>query len=227
MPVWREFVKRVAYLRRRDQFDRELDDEFRTHIEMRADDWEREGLTREAALQRARRDFGSRARMAEDTRAAWQFRWIEDLARDLRYGTRMLGKSPGFTAVAILSLGIGVAATSVMFTVVNALILQPPDIPRPNEVVVLVPTARDDAGTTLSYPDYADVRDRNQSFQAVTAFAAISTGFAPRPGVPPRVRNGKLVTGNFFSVIGARPALGPCFQRPSSGLRVAMTRSPS
>jgi len=57
MPVWREFVKRVAYLRRRDQFDRELDDEFRTHIEMRADDWEREGLTREAALQRARRDF--------------------------------------------------------------------------------------------------------------------------------------------------------------------------
>ena len=211
MPVWREFVKRVAYLRRRDQFDRELDDEFRTHIEMRADDWEREGLTREAALQRARRDFGSRARMAEDTRAAWQFRWIEDLARDLRYGTRMLGKSPGFTAVAILSLGIGVAATSVMFTVVNALILQPPDIPRPNEVVVLVPTARDDAGTTLSYPDYADVRDRNQSFQAVTAFAAISTGFAPRPGVPPRVRNGKLVTGNFFSVIGARPALGHLF----------------
>src|SRR6516165_837542 len=148
MPVWREFVKRVAYLRRRDQFDRELDDEFRTHIEMRADDWEREGLTREAALQRARRDFGSRARMAEDTRAAWQFRWIEDLARDLRYGTRMLGKSPGFTAVAILSLGIGVAATSVMFTVVNALILQPPGIPSSNEVVALVSTARESGPVT-------------------------------------------------------------------------------
>jgi predicted permease len=211
MSAWREMLRRLAYWRRRDRFDRELDEEIRFHLETRADDLQRTGLTRPAALQWARREFGSRVRAREDVRAAWQFRWLEDLARDLRYGTRMLARSPGFTAVAILSLGIGVAATSVMFTVVDALMLQPPAIPRANEVVAVASTARDAGGVTLSYPDYADVRDRNQSFQAVAAFTAVSTGLAPRPGAEPRVKDGKLVTDNFFSLIGARPALGRTF----------------
>lgn len=211
MTTWREIVQRLAYLRRRDQFDRELHEEIQFHIDMRADDLERAGLTREAALQQAYREFGSRARVGEETRSAWQFGWLEDLVRDLRYGTRMLGRSPGFATVAIFSLGIGVAATSVMFTVVNGLLLQPPAIPRSNDVVALISTARDSGGAGVSYPDYAAVRDRNQSFQGTAAFAAISTGLAPKRGAEPHVRSGKLVTANFFSVIGVRPALGRAF----------------
>ena len=211
MTTWREIVQRLAYLRRRDQFDRELHEEIQFHIDMRAEDMERGGLTREAALQQAYREFGSRARVGEETRSAWQFGWLEDLIRDLRYGTRMLGRSPGFTTVAIFSLGIGVAATSVMFTVVNGLLLQPPAIPRSNDVVALVSTARDSGGVAVSYPDYAAVRDRNQSFQGIAAFAAISTGLAPRRGAEPHVKSGKLVTANFFSLIGARPELGRTF----------------
>jgi predicted permease len=215
VPTWREIVQRLAYLRRGDRFDRELDEEMQFHIDMRAEDLERDGLTRDAARRQAFREFGSRARIGEDTRAAWQFRWLEDLALDLRYGTRMLRRSPGFTTVAILSLGIGVAATSVMFTVVNGLLLQPPGIPSSNEVVALVSTARESGPVTVSYPDYAAIRDRNQSFQGVAAFGSFSTGLAPKRGAEPHVKSGKLVTASFFSLIGARPELGHAFPENS------------
>src|SRR5277367_786535 len=178
MSVWKEILRRAGYLSRRSQFDQELDDEIRFHIETGAEELEREGMPPEAAQERARREFGPRARVSEDTRSAWQFQWIEDLWRDLTHGARAFGKSPGFTAVAVLSLGIGVGANYVMFTFVDALLLQPPKVPRPNEVVAVVSTARDSDAVAVSYPDYAAVRDRSQSYQDLAAFSAVSTGLA-------------------------------------------------
>ncbi len=203
-------LRRIRYLGRRERFDHELDDEIRFHIESRAEELEREGVPAQEALQRARREFGSRVRLREDSRAAWQFQWIEDLWRDLRYGVRSFAKSPGFAFVVILSLGIGVAANYVMFTVVDSLLLRPPEIPHANEVVALVSTAKANAGA-LSYPDYAAVRDRNQSFQDLAAFTPVSAGFAAAPGAQPRVKDGKLVTANFFSLIRVKPELGRSF----------------
>ncbi len=213
MSDWKEILRRVGYLVRRSQFDRELDDEVQFHIETRAEELQLEGVPPAEALQRARREFGPRARVSEDTRGAWQFQWIEDLWRDLGYGTRTFAKSPGFTAVAVLSLGIGIGANCVMFTVLDSLLLQPLKVPRPNEVVALVSTARDSSDAAVSYPDYAVVRDRSQSFQTLAAFQSVSTGLAPGPDTVAKVKDGKLVTDTFFNLLGVQPELGRAFAR--------------
>jgi hypothetical protein len=134
MSAWNELLRRVQHLHRQSQFERELDDEIQFHIESRAEELQAEGVPVHEALQRARREFGPRARSAEDSRAAWRFQWLEDLWRDLGHAARIFAKSPGFTAVAVLSLGIGVGATYVSFAVVDGTLLRPPRIPRPNEV---------------------------------------------------------------------------------------------
>jgi macrolide transport system ATP-binding/permease protein len=219
-------LRRIRYLGRRERFDRELDDEIRFHIESRAEELQREGVPAQEALERARREFGSRVRLREDSRAAWQFQWLEDLWRDIRYGMRAFAKSPGFAFVVILSLGIGVAANYVMFTVVDSLLLRPPQIPRANEVVALVSTTKESNGGGLSYPDYTAVRDRNQSFRDLAAFTPVTAGFAASPGSEPRVKDGKLVSVNFFSLIGVRPELGRSFaageEQTSGNDRVAI-----
>ena len=93
MSAWKELLRRAGYLTRRAQFDRELEDEIRFHIDARAQELRQDGVPSEVAEQRARREFGSRARVSEDTRAVWQFGWIEDLGRDLRYGARALARA--------------------------------------------------------------------------------------------------------------------------------------
>ena len=204
MSLW----SRISYLGRRSQFDRELEDEIRFHIETRAEELQDEGIPAQEALARARREFGPRARSAEDSRAAWRFQWLEDFWRDLVYGTRAFAKAPSFTAVSILSLGIGVGATYVMFAVVDTASLRQPNIPHPSEIVALVSMARDSNAAAISYPDYIAVRDRSPSFQGLAAFTALSAGLAPHPGAVARVKDGKLITPNFFSVLGVRPEMG-------------------
>ncbi len=211
MSAWKETLKRSWYLGRRSRFDEELGDEIRFHIETRAEELQREGLPQVEALERARREFGPRARVSEDSRSAWQFQWLEDFRRDLSYAARAFAKNPGFTSVAMISLGIGVGANCAMFSIVDATLLRPPRVPRPNEMVALVSTTKQSAPSTVSYPDYVDVRDRNRSFQGLAAFTAVTTGFAAHAGVEPRVKDGKLVTANFFDVLGVGPERGRPF----------------
>src|ERR1700689_2813148 len=100
MAPLKEILRRARYLGRRSQFDQELDDEVQFHIETRAEELEKTGVPSDAAREQARREFGPRARMSEDTRRAWQFPWLEDLWRDLGYPVRASAKRPGFTAIA-------------------------------------------------------------------------------------------------------------------------------
>src|SRR5215467_14226390 len=116
MKLLDEIMRRAGYLGRRRQFESELDEEVRFHLESRAEELEQQGMTRREAMDRARQEFGPKARMQEESRAAWQFQWIEDFWRDAVYGARAFAKSPGFTIAAILSLGIGVGANCVMFS---------------------------------------------------------------------------------------------------------------
>ncbi len=148
-------------------------------------------------------------------RSMWAWAWLERLWQDLRYGRRMLARNPGFTLVAVLSLGIGIGANSAMFSLADALLLRPLPVLRPSEVVTVAARAQGyilDRLGLCSYRDYLDYRDQSKSFAGLVAYRLNTFGFSPAPDVLPQMKLGTLVTGNFFRVMGVEPELGRSFR---------------
>jgi predicted permease len=175
------------------------------------------GMAPDEARSAARRKLGPVLRVKEDTRAAWGWMWLERLGQDLRYGLRMLAKNPGFTAVAVISLAVGIGANCAMFSFADALLLRPLPVAHPGEVVtvgsILNLGSRDfGANLSASYPDYSDFRDRSKSFDGLVAFKDYTAGLATEPDALPRLKLGMVVTGNFFRVMGVEPELGRGFR---------------
>jgi predicted permease len=132
----------------------------------------------------------------------------------IKHAFRVLRKDPGFTAVAIFSLAIGIGATSAMFSFADAVLLRPLPVMKPDGVVA-VTTAESSAfsaNTAISYPDYADLRDRNRSFDGLVAASYGQFGFSPNLRTLPRMKLGLFVSGNLFRVLGVEPALGRGFR---------------
>src|SRR3954452_7719514 len=137
MSLFTELRNRVAYLLGRSRFDLELDAELKFHLETRADELEAAGLTRAAALSQARREFGPPARMTEDTRSAWQFRRLEDLAADLRYATRGFRRNPAFSLTAIACLALAIGANTTIFSLTNEALFSRPSVRDPQSLIAI------------------------------------------------------------------------------------------
>src|SRR5687768_11986603 len=144
---------------------------------------------------------------------------VETFWQDLRHGARMLAKNPGFAAVSILSIALGVGANTAIFSMADALVFRPLDVPRATEIVALsgnntavTSNSGFGANRNVSYQDYRDVRDRARSFEGLFAYRVVLTGFAARPGEPTQQMLGQGVSGNFFRVLGVAPALGRTFR---------------
>ncbi len=152
-----------------------------------------------------------------DARSFWAWAWLERLWQDIRYGRRMLAKSPGFTLVAVLSLGIGIGANSSMFSFADALLLRPLPVLRPSEVIT-VASHSNNAGFVqdrlgfLSYRDYLDYRAQSKSFRGLAAYKLDTFGFSASPEAQPHMTMGMEVTGDFFRVMGVEPELGRSFR---------------
>ncbi len=131
--------------------------------------------------------------------------------KELRQAFRLLAKNPGFTAIAVLSLALGIGANSAIFSFADALMLRPLGVPEPGKVFTVTTSTPDDPFGSASFPDYRDLRDKSQSFESLAADRIYTFGFAPSPGVQPQMRLGYLVSDNFFRTMRVQPVLGRAF----------------
>jgi len=188
-----------------------MDEELRAHIRDRADDLERSGLPRGDAERCARIEFGGYQRYKEECREAAGVRWIETAVQDAGFGLRMLRKSPGFTAVAVLTLALGIGANTAIFSVVYAALLRPLPYLQPSRLITLneVRTELDARFWDASYPDYLDWKSQSKTFPSLAGFTG--DGFVLRGAGEPQLVVAAQVTTNFFSTLGVRPLLGRDF----------------
>ncbi len=210
-----DLLFRLRALFRRKSMEAELDEELRAHFENQVERYVGSGLPREEAARRVRLEFGGLDEVKEECRDARGVKFIETTIQDLRYGLRMLVKNPGFTAVAVLSLGLGIGANTTIFTIVNALLFRLPAIAEPNRLLEVWNQNQQGSGLEhylpLAYPDYLHYRDYNLVFSGLAAFDGDPrmTSWS-RAGQGERAQCG-LVSGNFFDVLGVKAALGRTF----------------
>jgi predicted permease len=191
--------------------DSELSAEIREHLEERVEELVADGMTRSAAAAQARREFGNVALVEEDSRQVWRWQWLETLAADFRYASRTLRQSSGFTAIVILTLALGIGATTAIFSVVNAVLIRSLPFPHPNELVDISErsTMFDFMNLGLSLPDIADVRTSAPALQYTSAYNFNTREFGG-DGKPERV-SALDVDANFFSVLQIKPLVGRFF----------------
>jgi putative ABC transport system permease protein len=188
----------------------ELNEELRSHLTLAEREEMQSGRARDDARASSHREFGSIALAEEVTRDTWGSRWLADLAQDLSYASRTLRKTPGFTAVAILTVALGIGASTAIFSVVKAVLLNSIPYHDPQQLVTLAEsTSKDSHPVTLSYGAVEDWKPRQHDFSTIALFSEWTptlTGSAS-----PQLILGMRVTRNFFETLGFQPAIGRGF----------------
>jgi predicted permease len=207
--VWKRFRQRLRYFARHSERQRLLWEEMDFHVESMAHDMVEEGMSEQEARAAARRKFGNMTQKSEEARATWIAHWMSDLAQDVRHAYRGMRRDAGFAAFAILIAGLGIGASSTVFSVVNALLLRPLPFRDPGRLVFI--TNGDDFTSTQT-EHYADLRESNRSFSDLAAFAGYGVGDRQLSGSgEPERLTSVPVTENFFAVLGVQPAIGRWF----------------
>src|SRR5215211_143637 len=203
----------------RRQHEEQLENELRHHLDLHASDLISQGYSPEEAQRQAHLALGGPEQVKELCRDARGTRWLNDLVRDLRYAVRILAKQPGFTLVAVLTLGLGIGVNAAILSAVNGFILRPLSADRPEELFAPHWGRKADAQVwdRFSYANYLDVREQNKSFTDLCAFTWASAGMSAGEGhnavggERADVVWGELVSGNYFDVMGVKPILGRGF----------------
>jgi predicted permease len=204
---------RLRSLFRRRHVEQELNEELQFHLEKKIEEGIANGLSRKEARYAAVRAMDGLELRKEEMRDMRRIRWLTDFLDDARYAVRGLGRTSGLTAFVVITLALGIGMTSATFSMVDALIFRPYPVPHPSGVVTLASTTRDSNLDDFSYREYLDIRDKTNSYEGVIAYADMeAVGFSAEPGVPPRIRGGMMVSGNYFHVLGVEPRLGRGFR---------------
>ncbi len=199
-----------ALFRRRKPVD-DLEEEIRAHLEMEEQENLEAGMSPEEAHYAALRRFGNVALTQERSREMWGWNSVETLWQDVRYGLRMLAKNPGFTAVAVITLALGIGTNTTFFSIIDGLLLRPPaNVVAPERLVALYQTvAKGGVGGYMpvwSYPDYLYYRNRNAVFSEVAAYSPTPVSIGVEGSNEQTV--GDIVSGNYFMALGTKAFLG-------------------
>jgi hypothetical protein len=198
----------VSALFHRSRIEKEIEEELHAHIQDRANDLERSGVPRAEAERRARIEFGGREKYKEEIREAQGAHFLETLICDVRYGLRMLRKSPGFAIVAILTLALGIGANTAIFTMTNGLMLRTLPVQDPGRLVELLHQyPGEPAFNGFSWDAYQTIRDGNHVFADVIV-AGMNFFTIRGDKLEPQTVFGGGVGGTFFQALGVRPAAG-------------------
>jgi predicted permease len=208
MTFLRVLISRVRALFAAPQLDRDLDDELRSHIEMETEANVHRGMTPAEARRRALLEFGGVTQTAEVYREARAVAWVDALLQDIRYALRGFRRAPGFTTVAILSLGLGIGVNTTLFSLVNMLILRPLPVKDPGQLVTFSSQQKGSFPMPVfSYPDYRDIREQTAgTLSGILAYCDGLDGLSA-DGHADRVIT-HYVTGNYFTLLGVKPLLG-------------------
>ncbi len=220
MPNWpKQFLTRLRSFFRRDQLDRDLNDELAFHLAQRSEKNRAAGMDAADAQHAAHRQLGNATQIKEYTTRLRTFAAFEDVLQDLRYGARMLRKSPGFALIAIATLALGIGVNAAIFSVVKAVLLDSLPYRQPERLVTIAPAGADNRNPAKdSFGEVQDWKSRAKSFEQI----ALYRGWTPAAtgNGTPRMVFGLRVTQNFFDTLGVAPRIGRGFtpdeDRPSS-----------
>jgi predicted permease len=200
----------VNWFRRR-KLESSLDRELRYHVERRIDDFEQSGLTAEEARRQAMLELGGVAQIQEEVRDVWLTQWLRDFAYDLRFSVRSFRKTPSFTATAVVSLMLGIGATTSIYSLVDQVLLHALPVRQP-ERLVLIDWKGDQVANgfgswnLMSYPICRDLDEKKQFFEG--AFCRALTIVNLSTGSDSHAATAEIISGNYFPVLGVGPAIG-------------------
>jgi putative ABC transport system permease protein len=209
MTVLRYLLRRLRALWGSEEIHDEIAEELRFHIELRAEENVRRGMAPEEARREAERQFGRFDRIKEEGYEVRGGRWLEAMWQDLRYGVRMLLKHKGFTAVAVLSLALGIGANIAIFSLADKVMMRKLPIEESDRLVVVSTSSDQGLRTIFTYPDFADYRDRNEVFEGLVCY--VQRPLTLSEGRQAERLQGMIVSGNYFTALRVRPALGRGF----------------
>ena len=219
------FFRKLTWLARRSEKEAELREELRVHLELDAEERLEDGLSEDEAYLAARRSLGNRAVVEEDTRAAWGWRRLEQLARDAEYGLRLVRRSPAFSGIAIATLALGIGGITAMFSAFDAVLIRPLPYADASRLVMIW----DDMGKTdvvskqqPTPAEWVEWRRLNTAFTDIAASQPADVSLSG-DGDPEQVP-ARRVTWTFWSVLGVQPALGRVFteREDRNGAKVAV-----
>jgi predicted permease len=203
MPWLGDLRRRFSVLLHRDRTNRELEEEMQFHLEMQAREIQEEGASADEAHHASRRRFGNQLLLEEASRAVWGWGPLERLAQDVRYAVRLLRLSPGFTAVAVLSLALGIGVNTAVFSLVDQLLLWSVPAREPSQLVSI------EGGQSQSYPFYREFHDRSQAFCHMFAGShPMAAGVRPESAAAVEVAQVSYVSGDYFETLGVGAAAG-------------------
>ncbi|HEY6267024.1 MAG TPA: ABC transporter permease [Candidatus Acidoferrum sp.] len=205
-----DLLFRLRSLFRRNADESEADAELRFHFDQQVEKNLKSGLAREEAIRRARLDFGGHEQLKEEIRDARGVNLIETLFQDMRYGLRILGRTPMISGIAVLSLALGIGANTAIFSLIDTVMLRMLPVEKPEELMQVrirepqSPSGESDA--TFTNPLWEELRNRQDFFSGI--FSWSSTQFDLAQGGAVHDANGLFTSGNYFSTLGVRPAVG-------------------